>query len=114
MVYFINYRPDISVVDGEDWYLGHHAREGKLNKLIDEHVYKTWKTIRVPEDSKSRFRPNRWYRLTHLGLPPSRVNWPKKGEEPTRILYAQSPLGWVVGEWRNILIKPELVQDLLK
>lgn|GEM_PF-5873957 len=38
--YFFAYRQDVSWEDGEDWYLGHHTREGKqLSNLVH---YVTW------------------------------------------------------------------------
>ncbi len=38
--YFFAYRQDVSWEDGEDWYLGHHTREGKqLPNLVH---YVTW------------------------------------------------------------------------
>lgn len=38
--YFFGYRPDVTWEDGEDWYIGHHTREGKqLPNLVH---YVTW------------------------------------------------------------------------
>jgi hypothetical protein len=40
-VYFFDYKPEIPYDDGEDWYLGHHTREGKqLPGLVR---YLTWR-----------------------------------------------------------------------
>lgn len=40
-VYFFNYRDGVPLDDGEDWYLGHHTREGKqLPGLVH---YVTWR-----------------------------------------------------------------------
>lgn len=45
-VYFFNYRPEVPLEDGEDWYLGHHTREGKqLPGLVH---YVTWRRLGPP------------------------------------------------------------------
>ena len=60
-------------------------------------------------------RPNRSYRITELGLPEAALAWPEEGAPPrTRLLYTTSPFGNVLGEWRNIIIRPNQVQDLLE
>jgi len=112
-VYMFNY--GVPIADGEDWYLGHHVREGKLVKQVGVTHYQTWKTIRVPQEPNSPLRPNRFYRLTELGLPASAKEWPKEGDPPRpRLLFTMSQLGNVLGDWRNIVIDPEQVRDLLK
>ena len=111
-VYIFNYK--VPVVDGEDWYLGHHIREGRISKQLGNKHYKTWKTLKVPEDSSSTLKPNRFYRITELGLPQYARTGPKPGNPPkARLAYTRSPLGEVINEWRNILIDPNEVQDLL-
>jgi hypothetical protein len=47
--YCFFYAPRITFADGEDWYLGHHTREGK--QLPGMRHYRTWRTIRVPEET---------------------------------------------------------------
>jgi hypothetical protein len=112
-IYMFNY--SVPVIDGEDWYLGHHVREGRISKQMGHRHYDTWKTIRVPDEPNSPLKPNRFYRITELGLPATAQVWPKPGDPPrARINYARSPLGNVLGEWRNIIIDPVKVQDLLK
>ena len=112
-VYFFNYK--VSVAEGEDWYLGHHVREGRLVKRISTAHYQTWKSIRMPEETGSLLRPNRFYRITELGLPEAALAWPQEGTPPrTRLLYTTSPFGNVLGEWRNIIIRPNQAQDLLE
>ncbi|MDC3343960.1 hypothetical protein OAW22_06990, partial [Pseudomonadales bacterium] len=113
-IYMFNYK--VPVIDGEDWYLGHHVREGRISKQMGRNRhYQTWKTWRVPEEPNSPLEPNRFYRITELGLPAAAKNFPKPDDPPRpRIAYAQSPLGNVLGEWRNILIDPAEVQDLLE
>ncbi len=108
--YCISYRPDISIADGEDWYLGHHTREGK--QLPGMKHYKTWKTIRVPEEPNSPFQPNRWVRLTELGMSPEAYRATMVNEE-TRIRFTPAPLRNVIGGWLNISIRRELMEDLL-
>jgi hypothetical protein len=108
--YCFFYAPKISFADGEDWYLGHHTREGK--QLPGMKHYRTWRTIRVPEEQGSPLRPNRWVRLTELGMGPkpyiaNMVN------DQTRIRFTGSPLGNVIGGWINISIKPNLVDNFL-
>ena len=109
--YCLTYRPNISIADGEDWYLGHHTREGK--QLPGMKHYKTWKTIRVPEDANSPLQPNKWFRLTELGMSPEAYRAAMVDNE-TRIRFTPSPLGNVFGGWLNISIKPELVEDFLE
>lgn len=112
-VYMFNYR--VSVVDGEDWYLGHHVREGKISKQVGLKHYQTWKTLRIPEESGNPLKPNRFYRITELGLPGSARVWPKEGDPPKpRIIFTMLPIGNVLGDWRNIVIDPKQVEDLLK
>jgi hypothetical protein len=112
-IYMFNYK--VPIVEGEDWYLGHHVREGRISKQMGMRHYQTWKTMKVPEESGSPLKPNRFYRITELGLPATAKNWPKPGDPPRpRIAYATSPLGNVLNEWRNILIDPAQAQDLMK
>ena len=42
-VYFFRYRDDVTFDDGEDWYLGHHTREGK--QLPGVMRYVTWRRL---------------------------------------------------------------------
>ncbi len=112
LCYWFSYRPDISVSDGEDWYLGHHTREGK--QLPGVKHYRTWQTIPVPEKPDSSLRPNKWVRLTELGLVSFDAYRKTMVDDKTRIRFAPSPLGRVIGEWINIFIKLELVKDLLE
>jgi hypothetical protein len=108
--YCIAYAPVISVADGEDWYLGHHTREGK--QLPGMKHYRTWRTIRVPEESSSPLRPNKWFRLTELGMSPNAYR-ATMVDDDTRIRFCQSPLGRVIGGWLNISIKLDVVDDLM-
>jgi len=111
--YFFYYKPEISVVDGEDWYLGHHVREAKILKQVGRRHYKTWKALRIPEKPDSPLHPNRWYRMTELGLSLPVRWWSNAGPEGPRFEMTRPPQGNVWGGWRNIVIKPEPVQDLL-
>jgi len=124
-VYFFNYRTDISaaerkewVVDGEDWYLGHHVREGKIMKQLGKRHYKTWKTIRVPSEPVTPLLLDRWYRLTELGQPAEFRRYWANVEEARVDLTRPAGGGEMVGEGgygelRHIIINPELAQDLL-
>jgi hypothetical protein len=113
-IYMFNYK--VPLVDGEDWYLGHHTREGRHSKQLGNRHYQTWKILRVQEGKNSLLKPNRFYRLTELGLPEFlRSGWPPGTPRPRSYMtFTQSPLGEVIGEWRNILIDPARAQDLLK
>ena len=109
--YCLLYRPDLTFAQGEDWYLGHHTREGK--QLPGMKHYRTWKTIHVPEEPGLPVQPNRWARLTELGMSHGAFIATMVDRE-TRIRFTPSPLGNVVGGWLNISIKLEQVEDLLK
>ena len=108
--YCFLYRSGVSFADGEDWYLGHHTREGK--QLPGMKHYKTWRTIRVPEEADSPLQPNKWVRLTELGMSPDAYRATMVHDE-TRIRFTPSPLGNVLGGWLSISIRPDLVEDLL-
>lgn len=113
-VYMFNYNPEFTTSQGEDWYLGHHVREGRISKQLGNRHYQTWKTIKTPPAEGQNINPNRFYRLTELGLPAYAVEgFPEGMERPAMLIYTQSPLGQAIGEWRNILIKPDKAQDLL-
>ncbi|MDD5190146.1 MAG: hypothetical protein PHE50_03785 [Dehalococcoidales bacterium] len=111
-VYMLNYR--VPVADGEDWYLGHHTREGRIGKQLGNKHYQTWKTLTIPETERGVIHPNRFYRLTELGLP----DWTRGARRPgglpkSYLTYTRSPLGEVLNEWRNILIDPKDVQVIV-
>jgi hypothetical protein len=108
--YFLFYRPDISTADGEDWYLGHHTREGKQAPGMKH--YKTWKAIKVPSDPGSPLRLNKWFRLTELGGTDD-MFYELMVNPKTRIRFTPSPLGNVIGGWGNIFIKLDDVEELL-
>jgi hypothetical protein len=112
-VYFFYYHADLPVADGEDWYLGHHVREAKLMKQLGKKHYQTWRTLRVPEEPGSRMQPNKWYRLTELGLLPWGQIIPEAILKETVPEITRPAQGNTFGEWRNIVINPELVQDFL-
>ena len=109
--YCFSYPPNISFAEGEDWYLGHHTREGK--QLPGMRHYRTWRTIRVPEEPGSPLKPNKWARLTELGMSPPAYKAAMVNDE-TRIRFTPSPLGRVIGGWMNISIKLNQVDDLLE
>ncbi|MGH8598233.1 MAG: hypothetical protein ACREXT_16390 [Gammaproteobacteria bacterium] len=108
--YCFFYAPKIKFADGEDWYLGHHTREGK--QLPGMRHYRTWPTIRVPDDPSAPFQLNRWARLTELGMAPKAYIANMVNDE-TRIRFTWSPLGNVIGGWINISIKPNQFEDFL-
>jgi hypothetical protein len=108
--YFLFYGPDVSSVDGEEWYLGHHTREGKQFPGMKH--YKTWKAIAVPEAPQSSLKPNKWYRLTELGVTFD-MFYDTMIRPETRIRFTPSPLGNVIGGWGNIFIKLDQREDFL-
>jgi hypothetical protein len=103
--YCILYAPGVSFQDGEDWYLGHHTREGK--QLPGMRHYRTWRVVPVPEPpAGSTIKPNKWNRLTELGMSPANYKATMVNEE-TRIRFTPSPVRQpgVLGGWLNISIK---------
>ena len=117
-VYMFNYDPKFTFEEGEDWYLGHHVREGRYTKRMGHRHYMTWKPLRIPVEEGCPLQPNRFWRFTELGLPeysmdPSVLDL-EPGERPAMMKYTQDPRGQVIGEWRNIIIDPDAAVDLLK
>ncbi|MCL4232211.1 MAG: hypothetical protein KJ053_11560 [Dehalococcoidia bacterium] len=108
--YCIAYRQDISFATGEDWYLGHHTREGK--QLPGMKHYRTWRTIPVGEQLPPPLDLNRWTRLTELGMSADAYRATMVDDE-TRIRFTPSPFGPVIGRWLNIDIAPGAGEDLL-
>jgi len=115
--YCLRYAPGVSWSEGEDWYLGHHTREGK--QLPGMKHYKTWRTIHIQEPSESTLKPNKWARLTELGMSPAafkatminddtRVRFTPPTTRPTGVIE------WSRGGWLNISIKISRFDDLLK
>jgi hypothetical protein len=115
--YCLRYAPGVSWADGEDWYLGHHTREGK--QLPGMKHYMTWRTLHVQEKPDSLLKPNKWARLTELGMSPSAFKETMINEE-TRVRFTPPttrPMGvieWSRGGWLNISIKLDQYDDLLK
>ncbi len=116
-IYMFNYDPKFTFEEGEDWYLGHHVREGRITKRLGHRHYQTWKPLRVNVDADCPLQPNRFWRFTELGLPEYARNPAAAGLKPgvqyASMIYTQDPRGQVIGEWRNILIDPGKAQDLM-
>ena len=108
--YCLSYSPDVTFAQGEDWYLGHHTREGK--QLPGMKHYRTWRTRHVAEDLPAPLDLNKWARLTELGMSPAAFIATMVNDE-TRIRFTQSPYGRVMGGWLNIDLKLGQVQDLM-
>lgn len=102
--YCFSYSPGITWTDGEDWYLGHHTREGK--QLPGIRHYKTWRVIKLPDNDWSILKLNKWDRLTELGMSP-RAFKITMVDDDTRIRFTQSPISrsGVIRGWLNISIK---------
>ena len=108
--YVFSYRDGIETADAEDYYLGHHTREGK--QLPGMQHYKTWKSIQVPEVADMAIQPNKFYRLTELGMSPESYTAVMINED-SRIRFTTSPFGRVMGNYFNISIKLHIVDDFL-
>jgi hypothetical protein len=114
--YCLRYAPGVSWAEGEDWYLGHHTREGK--QLPGMRHYKTWRTIHVPERTDLPLEPNKWARLTELGMSPNAFKVTQINDD-TRIRFTPPvtrPTGvieWSRGGWLNISIKLDQYDDFL-
>ena len=113
-IYMFNYDKKFTYEEGEDWYLGHHVREGRHSKRMGHKHYKTWNLIHVDADESNPLQPNRFLRFTELGLPeyarnPMLLAGPLDGgkKKLASLIYTQDPRGQVIGEWRNILIDPK-------
>ena len=64
-VYFFRYKDEVPWVEGEDWYLGHHTREGR--QLPGLRRYLTWRRRRcdtLPDEDAALF--NGFARYTEL------------------------------------------------
>jgi hypothetical protein len=109
--YCIAYRPEVGTAAGEDWYLGHHTREGK--QLPGMKHYKTWRAVRVSEELSAPLDLDRWFRLTELGMSAEAYRAAMVNDE-TRIRFTPSPFGNVIGRWLNIDIRPGPGDDLLR
>jgi len=108
--YCIGYAPGVTIAQGEDWYLGHHTREGK--QLPGMKHYKTWRTVRVKEVLPAPLNLNKWHRLTELGMSPEAYKATMVSDE-TRVRFTTSPFGRVIASWLNIDIKLDLVDDFM-
>jgi hypothetical protein len=90
-VYLFRYRDDVPWTEGEDWYLGHHTREGR--QLPGLRRYVTWRRRRCDAMSGpdaelfngfARYTElcfetfDEWHRATHLNGPRWRMaeSWP--------------------------------------
>lgn len=104
----------IGFARAEDWYIGHHTREGK--QLPGMKHYRTWKALKVPEITGSGLGANKWVRLTELGMSREAYMATMVNEE-TRIRFtppAGAPMHQVLAGWLNMGIKLREVEELLK
>ncbi len=108
--YVFSYREDIGTADAEDYYLGHHTREGK--QLPGMQHYQTWKSIPVPEVEGTAIQPNKYFRLTELGMSPASYT-AVMIDDDSRIRFTTSPFGRVMGHYYNISIKFHIVDNLM-
>jgi len=108
--YCIGYASHVTISQGEDWYLGHHTREGK--QLPGMRHYKTWRTLRVKEELPEPLNLNKWYRLTELGMSLEAFKVTMCDNE-TRIRFTQSPFGNVISHWINIDLKLDTADNFI-
>ena len=108
--YVFAYNEDLELADAEDWYLGHHTREGK--QLPGMQHYRTWKSIRVPEVDGAAIHPNKFYRLTELGMSAESYKAVMVNED-SRVRFTPSPFGKVMGNYFNCSTMRRTVDDLL-
>jgi len=109
--YCLSYSLKISFTEGEDWYLGHHTREGK--QLPGMKHYRTWRTIKAPDELRTPIDLNKWVRLTELGMSPAAYITDMVNDE-TRVRFTPSQYGNVLGGWLNISIKFGVMDDFLR
>ena len=115
-MYFFNYREDVDVRLGEEWYLGHHTREGK--QIPGMLTYETW--LRRPLPRLKEFIPElaMFYRCTEIGQQSIEYEQlalsPQSPESPRYHPSTHYPQG-VLANWRNFFLPVEpdtvLVQE---
>ena len=107
-MYFFNYREEVDVRLGEEWYLGHHTREGK--QIPGMLTYET--SLRRPLPRLKEFIPElvMFYRYTEIGQPTIESEQlalsPQSPESPRYMPSTHYPQG-VLSNWRNFFIPPE-------
>jgi hypothetical protein len=111
-VYFFKYRDDVDVRMGEEWYLGHHTREGK--QLPGIQTYITWKRRPVP--GLANFIPEiaAFHRYTEIGYESIEyqqraVNF--EGPHFVPSIHYHSGVAWDTAAYRNFYIPedPDIV-----
>ena len=110
-VYFFNYRDDVPYADGEDWYLGHHTREGKQLPGLAHYV--TWRRLGPPDKAtNASAEARRFVRYTELCF--------EEFDTWYQVCYREGPLwhmsekyGGVWGEYQQFFLgaSPDLVVE---
>ena len=113
-IYFFKYPEGTDIRLGEEWYLGHHTREGK--QLPGIQTYITWK--RRPLPSLKQFIPElaNFYRYTEIGYESIEyqqlaVNW--EGPHFIPSIHYHKGVGWDVEAYRNFYIREDPDIDLV-
>lgn len=101
-LFLLRYPDNVSVDEGERWYLGTHTQEAKeLKNLVR---YRSWKAVQLPEDMRpgtaEANRPHLWYRMTELAFKDLDA-W-KEGQDRRRLemqeqgkpTWTTPPYGW--------------------
>ena len=108
--YCFSYTPKIPFAECEDWYLGHHTREGK--QFPGMRHYKTWQVMKVEFDPSGILKPNKFERFTELGIGVDAYHSVFVNDE-SRIRFLASPYGNVLANWINMSIKLNDVDEFL-
>ncbi len=109
-VWLFRYPEGVSVEEGDKWYLGVHAQQGKVAPGLKK--YLTWKVLDVPE------RPTQFARVTELWWD-DLDSWRKGSLQEMKKLQRAAPWGRVGFEGSGLVAEPVCVNvepeyDLLK
>ncbi len=114
-MYFFRYRDDVDIRLGEEWYLGHHTREGK--QLPGIQTYITWRRRSIP--GLENFIPEiaKFYRCTEIGyesIEYQQLAVNLEGPRYTPSLHYGHGVAWDVPAYRNFYIPEEPDAELRK
>jgi hypothetical protein len=104
-MYFFKYRDDVDIRLGEEWYLGHHTREGK--QLPGIQTYVTWRRRPLPGLADAIPEIAQFYRYTEIGyesieLQQKAVNF--EGPHFVPSIHYRSGVAWDTSTYRNFYI----------
>ena len=107
-MYFFRYRDDVDVRLGEEWYLGHHTREGK--QLPGIQTYITWKRRPLTGLADAIPEVSRFHRYTEIGY--ESIEYQQRAvnfEGPNFVpsIHYRSGVAWDTDAYRNFYIPEE-------